>query len=137
MRTIHHESCEQIAFSSALRLMERCKRFKHLKFFKFNAIPQTNRQSKMQGRRNKDLGYLAGFPDLSFFWVDNENKQHFGFIEFKARFKPLSGPTYKGQLSPAQKEFKADCEAVGIKYEVAYSSPEGFEILRLWGVTTQ
>lgn len=128
------ESREQTVFATALRNMEKCGRFNHLPFFKFTAIPEMGKRTPRQGKRNKDMGYLAGFPDLSFFWISETGKQEFGFIEFKARYKDLLGGNYKGELSPSQKLFKADCEAHGIRYEVAYTAEEAFEVLRKWGV---
>lgn len=128
----HLESEQQKIFAIQLRQMERLGCFKHLPFFKFTAIPDMGKRTPAQGKRNKDMGYLAGWPDISLVWKSGEYPK-IGFLEFKSETIEL-GKRTKGALSDSQKTFKADCDAAGILYEVVYSANDAFEVLKLWGV---
>lgn len=67
------------------------------------------------GRTLKDIGKIAGAPDLCFVW------QHGAlFIEMK---------TTKGQLSNEQKLFKEWCTSQSVPYELARSLHEAKAIL--------
>ena len=77
------------------------------------------------GKRNREMGILPGFPDLS----------------LSPRSKPvphgLEVKTPKGRQTPAQKAIQADFEARGWPYCIVRSVDDVTQALHDWGVPTR
>jgi hypothetical protein len=75
-----------------------------------------NPKSERDGARLKAAGMLRGVSDLCY----RRGGGRVAFIELKVG---------KNKLSPAQKEFRDDCELLGDAYHVAYTLEEFIKII--------
>jgi VRR-NUC domain len=86
----------------------------------FFHVPNGNKLAKRTAYHNKQLGVLAGVPDLCF---DIAGRSH--YIEVKAP---------GGRLSPDQKAFQKLCLETQRPHAVVYSFDEAIAVLSRWGV---
>lgn len=135
-KTLYIEDAEQCTFVAWLNLKIQMGRLKHLKYFEFNSIPNMRMNNEIQRILAKRRGYRAGMPDMQFFWVGEDDIEHFAFMEWKRpKLKLLDGTAKsQGKLSPNQEEFSDKCERAGRKYGVAYKVEDGQRYLNLWGI---
>ena len=75
--------------------------------------PNGGKRNAREGKRFKNMGTLAGFPDL--FIIHGNNLYHGLFIEMKAD---------KGKQQTTQKSFQVKVENIGYKYIVCRSFDE-------------
>jgi hypothetical protein len=68
------------------------------------------------------LGLIPGTGDYLFLWADGA-----GVLEAKSA---------DGRMNPNQKDFRAWCEANGVRYAVFRTPAEGEAVLREWGILT-
>lgn len=87
----------------------------------FATTNQRGTRSKVEMGILKAMGARAGVPDLVFV----RPMGLIGFIELKAP---------KGVQSPAQQQFQAECDALGVPYMVCRSLPEVEGVLMGWGI---
>lgn len=84
----------------------------------YTAVPNGGSRSLVEAVNLKRQGVIAGAGDWVFTWDLGS-----GWIELK---------TEKGMLNPNQIAFKASCEQLGVKYEVARSLEDCIGILKRW-----
>jgi len=89
--------------------------------------PNGGQRNAIAGKKLKDMGTLAGMPDLAFLYKKGDITRLF-FIEVKAPDEPLSGP-----------QVKTVCmlEQYGAYVAVARSVDEARDIVRRWGIATR
>lgn len=90
-------------------------------------IPLGGKRSAREGARFKAMGTRAGWPDLTFAWV-NAGAQNTAFIELKA---------INGTLSDGQKDFRDWCAQHGFNWALCRSVDEVLETLAAWGVPSR
>lgn len=128
-RVRHPESSlVQIPFARGLRHFIDSKiiyaKHPELEFFEFTASAETGAKSPQAGLRNKQLGYKAGWLDLSFVWKFRGQNPDFGFIECKSK---------DGYLSPMQKALILNFARTGVRHGIIRSPQDGYALLNSWG----
>ncbi len=83
--------------------------------------PNGEARSKATGSRLKAMGVVAGVPDLCFILTDGRP----AFLELKR---------IGGKMSPAQIDFAARCDVLGVEIATAYTIDQALSILAAWGV---
>lgn len=83
-------------------------------------VPNGGRRSRLEAAIFKGLGVKAGVADFIFLWGGG-----CGCIELKAG---------RGSLSDAQRDFRANCERLGVPYVVARSLTDIDAALAAWGL---
>ena len=76
--------------------------------------------SPIFGSVQKATGLIAGAPDMIFMWDGGS-----GAIEFKSK---------KNKQTDAQILFEKWCIKCGVKYEIARSFEDAFNIIKKWGL---
>lgn len=82
--------------------------------------PNGERRDARTGSKLKSMGARAGVPDFCFVLPGG----YAGFIELKG----------DGGLSPSQRSFSDDCQAIGAKWAMCRSIEQVVDILTAWGV---
>jgi hypothetical protein len=80
---------------------------------------------KLEARRFKTLGVMAGVPDLMFIALHGPNKGLTHYVEVKAP---------DGTLSDEQRAFGRKANDVGAPWACVFSKEEAIEQCRAWGV---
>lgn len=100
-----------------------------LKGLVFTAIPnETHTKSITQKMRNKRKGVRAGFPDLVILVQPNQSKDEQGYL----LLVELKRPDGKGRLSPTQKEWEKNIQALNsknVKHKVANGWQEAADFI--------
>jgi hypothetical protein len=99
-----------------------------IQYLKLNAVrgliyyhcPNGESRSPRTGAKLKAMGVRPGVADICMTLPGGSS----AYLELK-------GP--KGRSSPEQRIFRADCETIGARYEVASSTDEVMAILSRWG----
>ena len=83
-------------------------------------VPNGGNRSAIEGRKMKDLGARAGFPDLAFLFESNL---------YTLEIKPD-----KGKQSKVQKDWEKYITDAGGYYEIVRSIDETKDVLIKWGI---
>ncbi len=86
--------------------------------------PNGGLRAKSTATRLKDMGVLAGWPDLQL--IDEQGRTY--FLEVKAP---------KGSLSAEQRAFRDECLTRLIPFAVVHSIDEASRTLAAWGIRTR
>lgn len=87
-------------------------------------------KSKIDGGRLKDMGMLAGVPDLMFIIPQPESHPAVCFLELK---RPSIAGSRSGKPSPGQLLFAERANAIGVEVATAYTIDQAVSILEAWG----
>ena len=102
------------------RFVVECLRFYATKGLIFYHCPNGEARSKRTGARLKAMGVRPGVGDICIVLPGGSA----AFLELK---------TAKGRSSPEQRIFRADCQAIGARYDIAASPEQAVDVLLSWG----